>query len=285
MKKSISLILNIFTSAIMIFMLIVLVIILFTEYPVSSPDFLINQVEKSNTVTAVYNSLIEKYKNQSNATAIPSEVYTSAISEEWVATSVESYIFYFYQSPETKNDIIDFTEIEKSITEYFEKYAIDNNVVKDDVYTEKLSEVIENTKREIIDAVDVYRTELLRKTTLINKIFWLREHIKKILISAVMIISVLIFILIMLKNPLYWIATALFSSGLLIIIPTACLLATSYIMNFSIKDYVVYNLVTKTLSSVVYIFLNAGIVMFLIGVIIIMLTIIVKRKKNDNKQI
>lgn len=264
----------------MIFMLIISSIVLFTDYVISSPDFLMKQIENSNTFTSVYNSLIEKYENKSNTTAIPAEVYTDVISEEWVTTSVKNYIFYLYQSPEPKNDIIDFTEIEKSITNYFEKYADDNNVIKDSIYEKKLSDVIENTKKEIIDTVDVYRTEVLRKTNLINKIFRLKEHIKKILIASVIIMLLFILIHILLKNPVYWIGTSLFSSGLLLIIPTAYLSVTSYIMNFSIKDYIIYNLVTNTLSNIIHIFLNTGIIMSLSGILAILITIIIQRKKN-----
>lgn len=264
----------------MVLVLIISSILLFANYLLSSPDFLIEQVEKSNTFDSVYQSLIEKYENESNATAIPSEVYTSVISKEWITIAVKNYIFYLYEPSEQKNksDMIDFTEIEKSITAYFEKYADENNVVKDNVYEQKLSDVISKTKKDIIYTVDVYRSEVLRESDLINKIFYFRTYVEKFLVVSIVAILILIIILILLKNPLYWIGTSLFSSGLLLAVPTAYLSITSYVMNFSIKDYVIFNLVTETLSTTIYIFLNTGIILSLIGAIMIVLRLIIEKR-------
>ena len=99
------------------------------------PSQLISQMHRHDAGQKVYDSLNTKFQNDYNTTAVPAEVYMDTISVDWLEQCMENKVTALYGKG---SGDIDFSALESSITDYFEKYAEENNCAKDDTYNEKL---------------------------------------------------------------------------------------------------------------------------------------------------
>lgn len=120
------------------------------------PSQLISQMHRHDAGQKVYDSLNTRFQNDYNTTAVPAEVYMDTISVDWLEQCMENKVTALYGKG---SGDIDFSALESSITDYFEKYAEENNCAKDDTYNEKLRETIDNGEKVISDATDLLRTE------------------------------------------------------------------------------------------------------------------------------
>ena len=119
-----------------------------------SPSQLIAQMHKQNAGQKVYDSLQTRFTTDYNTTAVPANVYMDAISVDWLEQCMEQKLTALYGAD---SDLLDFSALESSITDYFEQYAEENHYVKDDTYNEKLQETIDNGEKIISDATDLLR--------------------------------------------------------------------------------------------------------------------------------
>ena len=131
------------------------------------PSQLISQMHRHDAGQKVYDSLNTKFQNDYNTTAVPAEVYMDTISVDWLEQCMENKVTALYGKD---SGDIDFSALESSITDYFEKYAEENNCAKDDTYNEKLRETIDNGEKIISDATDLLRTETLQKSGYLSKL-------------------------------------------------------------------------------------------------------------------
>ena len=91
-----------------------------------SPSQLIAQMHKQNAGQKVYDSLQTRFTTDYNTTAVPANVYMDAISVDWLEQCVEQKLTALYGAD---SDLLDFSALESSITDYFEKYAEENHDV------------------------------------------------------------------------------------------------------------------------------------------------------------
>ena len=85
---------------------------------------LISQMHRHDAGQKVYDSLNTKFQNDYNTTAVPAEVYMGTISVDWLEQCMENKVTALYGKG---SGDIDFSALESSITDYFEKYAEENN--------------------------------------------------------------------------------------------------------------------------------------------------------------
>ena len=92
-----------------------------------SPSQLIAQMHKQNAGQKVYDSLQTRFTTDYNTTAVPANVYMDAISVDWLEQCMEQKLTALYGAD---SDLLDFSALESSITDYFEKYAEENHYVR-----------------------------------------------------------------------------------------------------------------------------------------------------------
>ena len=64
---------------------------------------------------------------------------------------------------------MDFTELEQSVTDFFEEYAEVNHYQKDEVYQQKLQSIIEESEKQILSTTDNFKfTTLYEKGWLVK---------------------------------------------------------------------------------------------------------------------
>jgi hypothetical protein len=177
-------------------------------------------------------------------------------------TSVDEKVNSFFENREAE---IDCSEVAANITAYFEDYAHEAHVIKDETYEKKLVESIIYAQKTALNEADVYSFDVMKRAGITDKIARAMELARKYKYACIGALAVLFIILILLKRLVYWIGTALFSAGVLMIIPSAIVEANSMIQKFSLKDFTTYTLITGTMESLVGIVLKAGIILAAIG--------------------
>ena len=171
-----------------------------------SPSQLIAQMHKQNAGQKVYDSLQTRFTTDYNTTAVPANVYMDAISVDWLEQCMEQKLTALYGAD---SDLLDFSALESSITDYFEQYAEENHYVKDDTYNEKLQETIDNGEKIISDATDLLRKDTLQKAGYLSKL----EKLRTLTFAGAGICGVLTVLLLVLLRNGYWIGTAALEQG------------------------------------------------------------------------
>ncbi len=229
-----------------------------------SPSQLISQMHRHDAGQKVYDSLNTKFQNDYNTTAVPAEVYMDTISVDWLEQCMENKVTALYGKG---SGDIDFSALESSITDYFEKYAEENNCAKDDTYNEKLRETIDNGEKVISDATDLLRTETLQKSGYLSKLHKLRT----LTFAGVGVCGVLTVLLLLLLRNRYWIGTGCFGAGALLTAGAGVIFGTGVIHRFVLKEAAVYAVVTGTMTALTTAVLVSGIVLLALGVVLLAL--------------
>ena len=246
---------------------------------VYTPEYFISQMNETNTCKNAYNALMKKFSDNYSVTMIPIDVYEKSVTEEWMKDAAEAKIRSSLSGtvPET-----DYSAIGEYITDYFEEYAHNTHVIKDETYEKKLAEAVESTKKTVSEAVDVYSFDVMKRAGIIEKLDRYMGLVRRYKIAVFIGTAVLFVILIILKRPIYWGGTALFASGLIMAVPAIIIKANGMIDKFSLKSYTTYTLVTGFLENINKTVMTAGIAMFVVGAVLVAVSLIFSRKeKND----
>ena len=163
------------------------------------------------------------------------------------------------------SDLLDFSALESSITDYFEQYAEENHYAKDDTYNEKLQETIDNGEKIISDATDLLRKDTLQKAGYLSKL----EKLRTLTFAGAGVCGVLTVLLLVLLRNSYWIGTGCFGAGALLTVGAGVVFGTGVIHRFVLKEAAVYAVVTGTMTALTTAVLVAGIVLLAIGVVLL----------------
>ena len=233
---------------------------------VYTPEYLIAQTANTNTYDNAYNSLMKRFTDNYSISNIPIDVYEKSFTQEWMKKAVDEKINSTF---EKRNEVIDCSASEENITEYFETYAHEEHVIKDETYESKLAESIDYAQKTALNEADVYSLDVMKRAGILNKLSSYAELIRKYKYACFAGLAILLVIMILLKRCTYWIGTALFSSGMLLLIPSVIIKAENMIQKFSLKDFTTYTLVTETLNSLNDIVLVTGCILLGSGILLI----------------
>lgn len=220
----------------------------------ASPSLLLSQLERQQAPAKTRSALESYYQTEYNATAVPPEVYLDVLSENWLRDAMELKITAAYDQLHGKNTAAqpDYSALEQSITDYFETYAAENGYEKDDSYTQKLENTIQDAEKKVDSVIDVYHLGTLEKAGIWHKVQVLSKPLWLLFGGGVVLTLVLAAVLLALRNhPLYWIGSGLFTDGVLLTLPAAAILGSGVISRFSLKDAAVYSVFTGTMKALV----------------------------------
>ena len=220
----------------------------------ASPSLLLFQLERQQAPAKTRSALESYYQTEYNATAVPPEVYLDVLSENWLRDAMELKITAAYDQLHGKNTAAqpDYSALEQSITDYFETYAAENGYEKDDSYTQKLENTIQDAEKKVDSVIDVYHLGTLEKAGIWHK---------ALVLAAVLLV---------LRNyPLYWIGSGLFTDGVLLTLPAAVILGSGVISRFSLKDAAVYSVFTGTMKALVLGMLIFGGILLAAGLVLL----------------
>lgn len=238
----------------------------------ASPSLLLSQLERQQAPAKTRSALESYYQTEYNATAVPPEVYLDVLSENWLRDAMELKITAAYDQLHGKNTAAqpDYSALEQSITDYFETYAAENGYEKDDSYTQKLENTIQDAEKKVDSVIDVYHLGTLEKAGIWHKVQVLSKPLWLLFGGGVVLTLVLAAVLLVLRDhPLYWIGSGLFTDGVLLTLPAAAILGSGVISRFSLKDAAVYSVFTGTMKALVLVMLIFGGILLAAGLVLL----------------
>lgn len=250
----------------------------------ASPSLLLSQLERQQAPAKTRSALESYYQTEYNATAVPPEVYLDVLSENWLRDAMELKITAAYDQLHGKNTAAqpDYSALEQSITDYFETYAAENGYEKDDSYTQKLENTIQDAEKKVDSVIDVYHLGTLEKAGIWHKVQVLSKPLWFLFGGGVVLTLVLAAVLLALRNhPLYWIGSGLFTDGVLLTLPAAAILGSGVISRFSLKDAAVYSVFTGTMKALVLGVLIFGGISLAAGLVLLIGSIARERSQVD----
>ncbi|MGN0612682.1 MAG: hypothetical protein ACI4JB_02165 [Porcipelethomonas sp.] len=232
------------------------------------------------------------FKNSEDYSGIPESVYMSAISEDDVKKLIDmkienvfDYIKGLDQDEDDLNAELDFSSLEKSISDYFNEFAEENNVEIDDAYKNQLQNTIDTAESEISSFTDIYMLSLIGKTGAISKTRSLYSYLDIIMyicggLALLCIVLIAVFMRKNIKNALYWISISLICASVLALIPTLCLKISGFTDRLIISNRCIYDSVTAFLSGTLTTLIVCELILLVIGAVLIITSLLISRKKN-----
>lgn len=277
MKK---MILNILLSILLTFSALGLSGSIIVRKMIHNEDFMISQIEKTETYLNAHDSLMKNFSDAYNTTSIPTEVYEEAFTLEWTRNAVNGNILKSFGAV-FDEPVPDYSKAEQCITEYFETYAHENHVMRDEKYEQKLADSISDAIETADSVIDVYQLKTMEKAGIWRKVEMMQKYIDKAVIGCLIASILIMILLIFLKNPIYWIGTSIFASGLILTVPSAYVKISKIIMQFTVKEYTTYTLITETLNSAVEMVLYTGVALLVLGAVMIVSKINLEKNINE----
>lgn len=224
-----------------------------------NPAYSIRLAEKNGLCDKVHDHLASYYSEQANVSGIPAEVYAESISAEALKPIMDAALQNGFDFLNGKTEEIgfshDYTKLEASLTAFFEQYAADNGYERDEAFDKTLASAIKAAEHNITEACDVYRFSLLNEAGMLTKVRKAIPYVNVLLWACVGAAVFLIAALVLLyrkelRTVLYWIATALLVSSVLMLIPTAFLQGDRWFDRFAVKADHIFAAVTGFLYSI-----------------------------------
>lgn len=290
---------NLILSIVLVFSLIGFTAAAITNFYVTNEKSYISNSDSNNIPEKVRSEIEEYFDNSTNYSNIPADVYMSAISEEDVKKIIDGKILNLFNhykgmlAPEGEEEIdyrkscFDYSALEKSITDYFDKFAKENNVEIDDSYKKQLQNTIDTAENEIENYADVYMLNLIDSTGILDKAFSYYGDLAPLMYvcGGIALLCMLLLIAISLKKSSlasYWMAVSFICASIIMLVPTLLVKLSGFEQRLIVRNDSIYTAVTKFISKVV-----DGMLIFETGVIVLgalLLFLHFRKTRNLKKQ-
>ncbi|MBP3797503.1 MAG: hypothetical protein J6I46_07000 [Ruminococcus sp.] len=276
--------------------------IAFGKNIVFNPDYYVWMITKSGADTALYNDITEYFTQLSAPTGIPEEVYNNSIDEHNVSVTAKQLtktsLEYTFGKSNTKPEInYDYTQLEKDITEYIEKYSDANGIEKDSEYYSLIDQTIHTAEVKLEGSFDIMMAQKLANSSAPQSL----RRIVPALDIAMIVCGVITIALIALMfyinrhhlfDMVYWIGTILFCGGGMLLIPTVFFKVTKYFDGFFLTDESLYRVATGSLYGLSDRIMMVNLVLCGFGVVLIIFAQIIhvarvraaRRLSNENDE-
>lgn len=281
---------NLLLSILLVFAVIGAAVTAMTKYYIINEATFIDNSNENNIPQMAYEEL-EKYFNDSeDYSGIPASVYMSAITKDNIKEMINAKIknvFSSFVKEDRERVNFDFTPLENSITDYFDKFAQENNVEVDDAYKNQLQKTIDTAKNEINDFSDIYMLTLIEKTDVFSKavsVYKYLDIIMYICIGLAVLCMVVIAVISKrkLQFALYWYSTAILCSSVIMMIPTLYIKLSGITKRFAIGNKCIYYAITGYMSKVLNTMIIFELIMIAAALIIFILYLFISKTKKEN---
>lgn len=251
----------------------------------ANPEKLTALMEENEIVPMIRTELKNYFSDKYNETGIPAEVYTEALTDEYIKLAAENYIYagldkgasatYGYNALENE-------QLEKNITEFFSDYAESINYEKDAKYDDKLEATIKSAYSVIGDYCDVYKFKTMNDEGILEKTSGIYSNLSKIIMLAAgaSLLLIAVILLINLKSvsaALYWVGISALISGIIGIIPCIYLNSTNYFDAFVIKQPHIFTSFTKLMYGAMDAFIMNQIILAAAGIVLIIVFSVIQK--------
>ncbi|HAJ98337.1 MAG TPA: hypothetical protein DCO72_11455 [Ruminococcus sp.] len=233
-------------------------------------------VQQEGLTDKAYDKLETYFKTRANSTGIPEAVFLRVVDKEMIYNgimeSVTQSFEYLNGNTSEYQFTMDFTEMEQSVTEFFEEYADVNGYQKDDIYQEKLTAVIEESEKEILFVVDNFKFTMLYEKGWLAKLRQVVGYLNVAVTVCLAVTIVLAVIIVFLNkkkmiNIPYWLGLSAFTAGVLVSVPCFWVTHTNYFSGFVVTDPQIFSAVVGYLNLLVNRAFVMAVVTICIGIV------------------
>ena len=123
-------------------------------------------IDDNNISSKVRNNLEKYFNDKYNATGINADVYMDSLTEDWIDNQIKNVVKNGLDYTNGKSDNYgfkaDFSELNSSISDFFNAYADENNYVKDSGFEKKIETAQKNAQNIVISYCDVFKFDKLK---------------------------------------------------------------------------------------------------------------------------
>ncbi|MEE5992513.1 MAG: hypothetical protein V3G42_04660 [Oscillospiraceae bacterium] len=233
-------------------------------------------VQQEQLTEKAYDKVESYFKIRANSTGIPEAVFLRVVDKEMlyngIMESVTAAFDYLDGNTQEYQFTMDFTELEQSVTDFFEEYAEVNHYQKDEVYQQKLQSIIEESEKQILSTTDNFKFATLYEKGWLVKIRKLVGYLNIAVIVCIAITLILAVVILFLNksrmlNIPYWFGLAAFTAGILVVIPCFWVTKTNYFSGFVVTDPQIFSAVVGYLNLLVNRALVMAVVTICIGIV------------------
>lgn len=282
---------NLILSILLVFSLIGTALAMSAKYYIFSEDTFIENSDNNNIPEITYNEIEKYFKDSEAYSAIPADVYMSAITKSDIATIINIKIsenLSIITGSENITMPFGYVKLERSISDYFDKFAQENNVEINDDYNNQLQKTISTAISEVDDFCDVYMLDFMNKKNIIAKAADIYKYLDPIM-YIFMGLSILCIILICgisrksFRNVFYWISMSFICSSVIMLLPTLYIKLSGMADKLLIRNENIYTAVTSYISKILNMLCITEIIMLVIGIVFIIMYVLTS-KNNKNKE-
>ena len=290
MKRASTYIFSLILSVLMVFAVIGTLLLAVAKISVSE-DSAVKNIEKNNISDIVYSQLEKYYNEKYYSSGIPSEVYMGALKSDIIEENIRTQIKYAFERNDFNYTDSDFSGVEENLEKFFSSYAEENNIEKDENYSEKLGNAQDNAKKIISDYCDVYKINTLKNQGILTKFYKVLDILPKAFTAASAAVGIILLLIVLfnikeIATTLYWSGISLIVAGIMGTAPCIYLLAANYFGSFTIKQPHIFTTYTSALNSVTKYFLIFSVCAAVTGIIFLVIyAVVLEKKRNYNPKV
>ncbi len=250
---------NVILSVIFVFSFIGLSLTTEAKDKLLSSSFYISSAEKHDIYLRVTNHADDYFTKSYAVSGIPAEVYMDGLDDKTIKDAVDGKIENFFdyvsgKSSKIEETEIDFSVLEKNLTDYFSEFAEENNVEVNEDFTKQLDKTIETAESEIDSFTNIYMMDYMEKAGIpqtLRKVYPIIAA-APFVFMGVLLVGLVILILLNRKNlrfVFYWISTSGICASVIILIPCIILKYSDYFSRIVMRNDYIYYAVTGLLND------------------------------------
>ena len=250
---------NVILSVIFVFSFIGLSLTTEAKDKLLSSSFYISSAEKHDIYLRVTNHADDYCTKSYAVSGIPAEVYMDGLDDKTIKDAVDGKIENFFdyvsgKSSKIEETEIDFSVLEKNLTDYFSEFAEENNVEVNEDFTKQLDKTIETAESEIDSFTNIYMMDYMEKAGIpqtLRKVYPIIAA-APFVFMGVLLVGLVILILLNRKNlrfVFYWISTSGICASVIILIPCIILKYSDYFSRLVMRNDYIYYAVTGLLND------------------------------------
>lgn len=250
---------NLILSVIFVFSFIGLSLTTEAKDKLLSSSFYISSAEKHDIYLRVTNHADDYFTKSYAVSGIPAEVYMDGLDDKTIKDAIDGKIENFFdyvsgKSSKIEETEIDFSVLEKNLTDYFSEFAEENNVEVNEDFTKQLDKTIETAESEIDSFTNIYMMDYMEKAGIpqtLRKVYPIIAA-APFVFMGVLLVGLVILILLNRKNlrfVFYWISTSGICASVIILIPCIILKYSDYFSRLVMRNDYIYYAVTGLLND------------------------------------
>ncbi|MDE6775310.1 MAG: hypothetical protein K2J37_03285 [Ruminococcus sp.] len=285
MKKAGSYVFSFIIAVLLVFMLAAFSACLTARNLISADSF-ISIAEENNAVQLTKKELDKYFSGKASSSGIPTEVYTSALTDEYIENMIKWRIMWGFGTVNDSDEYYINPELEDNIDQFYSDYAESINYEKDDNYDRKVANAKNNAYITVRNSCDIFKFSALIEHGVMRKIEPILNRIPVLVGiscggSAFLIILLFLINMKEKKSALYWTGIAALVSGLLCAVPCIYLKASDYFSTFIIKQPQIYAAYTGLMNTADSSFLTASVITAAAGAVLIVIYSIINAVKKS----